>query len=399
MKSAQVYGLISLLVFLAAVICFSSQTEAVPAFGRSLNTKCTTCHTPVPPRLNNVGITFKRMGYRMPDSDDEGNLILTPKPSHDPFDDFSLIADARAFDRRDQPFKFEMHEFEVFGGAPIGKYLSYTAEVEWETGEFELGGAEVQVLAGPATRNFTARGGLVAPLMWEKGNHQRLTVSRPLLFNNRVPIGPFSGFRLRDSQEGLEFGGNFSHLGEEGQMRNTFVSVGIFNGITQEDGEIVSAENNDFKDFMIQATQLWGQNNTISVLYYRGKATLEDVPFTDDFSRFVIVGNYRLEIGTDFLAGFGTGTEDPDVADMAEVDSRGWFIEINQAIKDRTVGFFRYDDFDPNRDISDNDSEAYTLGLVHHFWDNLLATFEYQTLKRGSGTRTQDFTLRILFTY
>ena len=391
--------LLCFVFFAFLVASFFSRAEAVPAFGRQLNVKCQTCHTPVPPRLNNVGITFRRMGYRMPDSDDDGNLILTPKPSRTPFDDFSLIGDFRAFDRRTDPFKFELHEAETFGGGAIGKYLSYTAEVEWEEGEFELGEAEGHVLLGEANRNFTARGGLISALNWEKGNHQRLSISRPLLFNNRVPIGVFSGFRLRDTQVGVELGFNFNHLGEEGQMRNTFLSLGVFNGITQEEGEIVNEENNSSKDIMIQATQLWGSSNTVSFLYYRGEATLEDEGFTDEFSRLTIVGNYRLETGTDLVAGFGRGTENPDVVDLAEIDSNGYFVEVDQAIKDRSVVFGRYDRFERNQDDSTKDVRGYTLGFVHHILDNLLATFEYQSLRTGSAPRTRDFTLRLVFTY
>src|SRR5215831_13154818 len=65
-----------LLFVVITLVCLSFPSEAVPAFARQLNVKCQTCHFPNPPRLNNVGLVFRRMGFRLPDSDDDGNLIF-----------------------------------------------------------------------------------------------------------------------------------------------------------------------------------------------------------------------------------------------------------------------------------------------------------------------------------
>ena len=49
-----------------------ARADAIPAFARQFNATCNMCHAPLPPRLNNLGITFKRLGYRLPDVDDQG---------------------------------------------------------------------------------------------------------------------------------------------------------------------------------------------------------------------------------------------------------------------------------------------------------------------------------------
>ena len=51
----------------ASVFVLPGVGEAIPAYARQLHASCRMCHNPVPPRLNNVGILFKRMGYRLPD--------------------------------------------------------------------------------------------------------------------------------------------------------------------------------------------------------------------------------------------------------------------------------------------------------------------------------------------
>ncbi len=61
------------------------------------------CHAPLPPRLNNLGITFKRLGYRLPDADPQGNLILQETPSRSLLDNFSLIGDFRLGSFRGRP--------------------------------------------------------------------------------------------------------------------------------------------------------------------------------------------------------------------------------------------------------------------------------------------------------
>lgn len=374
--------------------------EAVPAFARQFNVKCTTCHTPVPPRLNNIGIAFKRMGYRMPDADDQGNLILKDKPSRGVFDDFSLIVDSRAIGVKGQPTALELHEVETLGAGALGSRLSYAAELAWEAGEFELEFGEAQLLLGRPGRNFTARVGLLPMLLWEKFNHQRLTIARPLLLNRRVPAGKFVGFRLRDIQPGVELGFNVNRLGEAGALRSTYFALSVFNGLAQRDGVLNFAENNDSKDVMLQAMQLWGESNTIAVLWYHGKVTdIAPAATQNRIGRWSFLGNYRLKSGTDLVAGVGFGRDDSTETGVGKIKSRGWFAELDQAVGQKAVVVARYDRFEPNEALSARDMSGPMVSATYHALDNLLLTLEYQGLRTGTGARRRDITARVTLTY
>jgi mono/diheme cytochrome c family protein len=70
MRVVKLASLVTLLV-VAAPVWFrliksdGSKVEAMPAWSRKYNAKCTLCHTTYP-RLNRTGYEFKRLGYRLP---------------------------------------------------------------------------------------------------------------------------------------------------------------------------------------------------------------------------------------------------------------------------------------------------------------------------------------------
>ena len=377
----------------------SARVEAVPAFARQLNAKCSICHDPLPPRLNNLGITFKRLGYRLPDVDDQGRLVLQDKPSRSILEDFSLIGDIRLEKFRDRPTPLSMHEVELVGGGAVGKVLSYSTEVAWEAGEFSLDRFEGQVLLGPPQANFTARFGQVAPLLWDKFGSQRLGISRAALLNRRVPVGAFVGYRPRDPQEGVELGMNLTRLAAEGgTMRNTFLSLGIYNGLTQAGNDF--GENNGSKDILAQVLHLWGETNTIGALWYRGKATnIGTQAFDDTYTRFGVFGNYGLGHGADVVGGFMSGSDKATASTIGRISSRSWFLELNQAIAPKTAAFFRYDRFEPRRPEASVIVRGPTLGVAHHALDNLLLTAEYTGQKVGTRPRGRDIVLRAIVIY
>ncbi|GIX06639.1 MAG: hypothetical protein KatS3mg115_1042 [Candidatus Poribacteria bacterium] len=56
-------GLMSLFFIIA------SESRAIPPFSRRYSTSCSTCHAPLPPKLNHFGQAFKDRGFRMPGDD------------------------------------------------------------------------------------------------------------------------------------------------------------------------------------------------------------------------------------------------------------------------------------------------------------------------------------------
>lgn len=386
----------------AATVLLAAErpASALPAFARQLNTKCSTCHAPVPPRLNNLGITFKRLGFRLPDSDDEGRLIAKDKPSRSAFEDFSLIGDFRGESERGEPSSFVVDEIEAMGGGSLGKRLSYILQVAYEDGKVELEGLEGQVLFGAARANVTARFGLLSPLIWDKFGHQRLTISQPAVAHSRVPAGDFVGYRLHDAQRGVELGVNLNALGTEGgALRSTYVSIGVFNGLSQDDMEIGADENNGFKDVMLQAVHLWGESSTIGALWYRGKVTdIGNERFSDRLDRWALFGNYRLPTRTDLLAAVVLGRDDT-TGEIGRIRSRSWFLEGSHPITDRTAATIRYDRFEWDRNLPDDVLSGPTVGATHQVFDNLLLSAEYRGLRRPDERRDRQFVVRAVVIY
>ncbi len=389
------------LIVAAGLVLAAPSAEAVPAFARQLNTKCSTCHSPVPPRLNNLGIIFKRSGYRLPDSDDKDRLVLKEKPSRSPFDDLSLVGDFRGESGRGEPTAFVLDEVEAMGAGSLSPRFSYAFQAAWDRGEVELEGLEGQVLLGRPTANVLARFGLLAPRLWEKWNHQRLTVSRPLLVSARTPAGEFAGFRWQENLPGVEVGATFNNLAAEGgALRSTSFTLGVFNGLAQREDAVAVDENNDFKDVMLQTMHVWGDSNTVGALYYRGKVTdIGDERFGDRLDRWALVGNYRLPVGTDFVAGVGAGKDRTTQREIGTLESRGWFLEVDQPMGASMVAVVRYDQFEPDRVRSALDLRGPTVSATHHLFDNLLLTVEYRGLRRGDEPRGRDLVVRAVVIY
>lgn len=380
-------------------IMVSAPAQATPAFARQFNAKCSMCHAPLPPRLNNLGITFKRLGYRLPDTNDEGRLVLQDKPSRSLGDSFALIGDFRAEKSRDEPALLSMHEVELVGSGTAGSHLSYSTMIAWEEGEFELEAYEAQVLLGRPHMNFTARVGMVNPLLWDKWGHQRLGVSRAHLLNRRVPAGEFAGYRPRDMQEGVELGFNLTRVGAEGgALRTTFLSVGVYNGLSPEGPEL--GERDDKKDVVVQAVHLWGESHTIGAFWSRGTVTdIGDAAFDDTYQRWALFGNYQVRPGTDVLAGYMGGRDSTTDQTLGRISSRSWFLEASQTIAPLTAVFARYDRFEPRRPLASSVRRGLTLGVKSQPLENLLVTGEYSGPKVGTGIRARDLVLRVVVIY
>jgi hypothetical protein len=399
-QSRSSVGAVSLAIAFVSVSIFvlPGTSEAIPAFARQFNASCSTCHTPVPPRLNNLGITFKRLGYRMPDADDEGKLILKDKPSRSVFEDFSLVADFRGESARDEEGRFKLDELMALGGGAINKHLAYQGELTYSGGAVALETLEGHLIAGRPEVNVTARFGVLVPEIWTKCNTQRLTVFTPLLNSTSVPIGGFGGFSLHDAQRGVEVGLNLNHLGDAGAIRSTFLSVGVYDGLLQNQGGL-SFDQRNFRNVVVQAVHLFGDSHSIAALWYHGNAKYGPETFQDTTDRLALMGNYRLATGTDMLAGVNVGRDTTTEPAIGRVSSRGWFAEVNQAIGTKTAALVRFDRVNPDRVTAATRVDGPTIGLTRHLLDNLLLNAEYRGLKTGSDVRGRDLVARIIVAY
>jgi mono/diheme cytochrome c family protein len=387
----------SLLGLIAAAL--ASPVEAIPAYGRRYGVSCTTCHAPLPPRLNNVGIAFRKLGFRMPDADDEGRLVIKAVPSHGIGDAASIVANvAAARDKEAEPGSSKatlaLTEVELAAGTAIGNKVSAQAMfVPWDDGEIELENAEVQFNTGSARHQFLARGGLMQTYLWQKANHGSLTLSTPLVFAPRAVAGvePFEGFGLGVSQIGAEVGYLYNRL-EDGRLRSTILTAAVLNGVTQE-GDPARRNTASGADVYLQALQLLGDRNTIGGFFYRGRTYLAPAPgeglpdaSTQRFARYGFFGNYVLLRRFDVVAGGALGWDrSPLLVD--EVRFAGLFAEVDVSLTARWIGVYRFDSVDPDRDQPNNSVRAQTVSSTFRADDHLYLTGEYRWVRRNPNEK------------
>ena len=386
-------------------VALASTAEAVPAYGRRYGVMCATCHAPLPPRLNNVGITFRKLGFRMPDADDEGRFLIKSVPAQGIGDAASLVADIAARrDKEGEPAEnrttFELSEVEAVAGTAIGSRVSAQAMfVPWEDGEVELENAEVQFNAGSARHQFVARGGLMQTYLWQKANHGSLTLSTPLLFASRAveSVEPFEGFGLGVNQIGAEVGYLLSRL-DDGRLRSTMLTAAVLNGVNQE-GEGASRNTTSGADVYLQALQLFGDRNTVGGFYYRGRSFLAPEPeeglpegSRHRFSRYGLFGNYLLLNRLDVVAGGALGWDRSPLR-SGDIPFAGLFAEVDARLTPYWIGVYRFDRVDPNRDESGDAVRAHTLSSTFRADDHLYLTGEYRWVRRRDDDDDNDWAL------
>ncbi|MBI5144462.1 MAG: hypothetical protein HZA30_05290 [Candidatus Omnitrophica bacterium] len=69
----------------------------------------------------------------------------------------------------------------------------------------------------------------------------------------------------------------------------------------------------------------------------------------------------------------------------------GWYVETNfNILRDKLVGIFRVDYFDPGTSINDNSSWAFTPALKWNIWNNLWLTSEYEHYEGDKNATGKD---------
>jgi len=400
---------VALLAMAAAAL--TGTAEAIPAYGRRYGVMCATCHAPLPPRLNNVGIAFRKLGFRMPDADDEGRFVIKTVPAHGIGDAASLAANVAG--RRDKEAEpgtskttFELGEVEAVAGTAIGNHVSAQAMfVPWDEGEVELENAEVQWNGGSARHQFVARGGLMQTYVWQKPTHGSLTLSAPLLFDSHAVAGvePFEGFGLGVNQIGAEVGYLFNRL-KDGRLSSTMLTAAVLNGVNQE-GEKALRNTTDGADVYVQALQLFGDRNTVGAFYYRGRTLLEEnpdegllEPAKQRFSRYGLFGNYLLANRFDMTAGGALGWDRSPLR-SDDVRFAGLFAEMSARITPRWIGVYRFDAIDPNRDEAEDTVRAHTVSSTFRADDHLYLTGEYRWLRRSQEAKDWAFVVNARLIY
>ena len=385
-------------LFLALTILHPRESSGTPAYARRYDTKCATCHSPLPPRLNNVGMVFRRMGFRLPDADENGNLTTQMISAQGIGDALSLSADFRV--RHDSEAEvgtsrstMELGEIELVAGSAIGDHLS--AQMMFlprsEEGEAELEDIETQANGGSPRHQASVRAGLLQTFLWQKAGHGRLTPSMPLVLSEEpaAPVGDFAGFALGVKQVGVEAGYTLTKL-QGGKLQSTMLSASVLNGVSA-DGMAANRNPTDGVDVLLQALHLFGSRNTVGALYYHGRTVVDPEgllpvpgPFKDHFDREGLIASYAP---VEWLELLGSAVAGKDRADQLgrTVSTLGGYAEVTGTFREHWIGTYRWEQLDPDRDSDGDLVHAHVLATTCQVWDYLLLSAEYRKLITSDG--------------
>jgi hypothetical protein len=332
------------------------------------------------------------MGFRLPDSDDDGNLIFkTPElPSAVAFGsiiaDLAFEVDKAAPSETENRTNLTLGEVALFSAHALPSNLSY-----WllfiprnDEGGAELEFGEMQYNMGKATDTMHFRGGEFLTLWWQKVGDEKITLSAPLALDEASPgsIGSFAGLGLGAKQSGAELGYTHNRL-VDGKLSSTILAATVLNGVNGE-GESALRRSGDGLDFLVQGYQLFGSANNVGGFYYHGNTKFADedaeYAYKNTFDKYGVVGNYY--IGGHFGAIGGLiGGKDKSTELGQTINNRGWFIEADVSATPKWSFSYRHDGLDPDTDFSGDYVKADTLSTRFHAVDNVLLTLEYHSVR------------------
>jgi cytochrome c551/c552 len=387
-------------------------SEATPAYARRYGVECATCHSPMPPRLNTVGMVYRRAGFRLPDSDDSGNLKFKSVGAKG-IGDAAAIAIQMDGQQVQNPepgqskTSAELSEVELIFGTAIDEH--YSAQMLFipynDAGESELENAEVQANFGKPEMQWTLRAGKAQPMYWQKSVHGSTTLSSPLILSEDpvAPIGSFAGVGLGKMLAEVEGGFMYTKL-QKGKMMSTVVSVAALNGFN-EDGSDARTHSGDGSDFLAQATELFGSRNTLNAFYYDGHTVVDPLgtellppgPFPDRFNRMGLTGNYSVLDRLDVAAGYASG-QDKSAELGRTVKTNGAYGEVTATVMPQWVAVYRYDQVDPDSGTSNDSVTSNVISTTYLLHSTVFIVGEYQEIKAGSD-KTHTISARVRFVY
>jgi hypothetical protein len=385
--------------------------QATPAYARRFGVECQTCHSPNPPRLNNVGMVFRRSGFRLPDADENGKLTLKMIPAHTIGEAMAIAGqiDGNIVQNPDpgtSKSSFELSEVELITGTSIGdRYSAQMLYIPYnDEGLSELENAEFQANYGKPESQLIVRGGKMQPLVWQKAGHGSMTASAPLILDESSPssIGDFAGPGLGHMLAGMEVGYMATRL-QHGRIMSTMVSVAAMNGFGP-DGSDARTHPGDGVDILAQATELFGSRNTANVFYYDGHTVIDPDgllptpgPFRDDFNRYGVTASFAPLDRIDLVAGYAGG-QDKSQELGATVKMNGYYGEVTGEVLPRWVATYRYDSVDPDTDTGGDTISDNVFGTTYLLESTVFFSAEYREVQFGSS-KSHEIMGRIRLVY
>jgi hypothetical protein len=345
---------ISLGVVLAAGMAFS-----LPSFSAKEDVACGSCHSGYP-RLNSNGLSYLANGYSFdnkPMEDAPGFRVSGAIESW-----FVSKDEGRSTD-------FQLHKFELLAGGKLSKKAGYFVEAYFEErGEFHNMG-DVFIYLKPS-ENLSVRAGQFQPdLLLTDG--ERLTTRRTLLYDTKV-----NGWRLRNRQRGLAFTYNKDKFSGTAAVVNG-------NGSGAEDDH--ESDNNDKKDISLALSHNISDGLSIGGYLYAGTIPNGDGT-EDEIGRAVVsLRQHMMDERFELNAVVGMGSNDNPNGDDIEQNSMGFFVEGVYTYKPEILLLARYDYFDSDTDLDENERWAVVPSVLYYLGENIRLSGEYVFYKDGDG--------------
>lgn len=371
-----------LTIMLAIAVIAPATTFAIPAWSRKAGVSCSSCHATPTWQLNKTGLEYLANGHRA-----EATKNDAADMKWDNY--FSLIWKGRAYaDQLDNArtglgntqkptSNFEQHSFSLYTGGPVAERFSYFTELYLSENTGSTSGANIS--AGDASRKKLAeaflqynqpmgengeaflavRAGEILPgILHVFGVGARSAEQRAIVLNEAL-AGNSNTYRPFSRQQGMDA----TYVAKRFE-----VAAGIVNGSDTSTTNSIDADSH--KDLFASAlVKLDAYESGVGVFYYDGQFSNYTVKqdfstallYKNDFYKMGLLGrfirdNWRV-VGTYF-----TGEETIN-AGGSKATNAGYYILADYNFNDKYGVFVRYDNLDPNTDISNNEISMGMIGF------------------------------------
>jgi hypothetical protein len=286
----------------------------------------------------------------------------------------SIYAGGSIFGPYSYFFEFYLHE--------RGKETSSTGgQIDTAT-RSKLAEAYLQYTSKPFSDDYTfMRAGQYTPrIIYQASTGGRLSVSRPLLWNDNVGGGNL--YTPRDRFMGVTAGINTAD--------GILAEAGITNG-GGGNSRPNQPEFNTAKDWFVSASKTLDENGSmVGAYYYQGYYPVTGTtPYTDDFTRYAILAEFNTgQVSVSGVYSAGTNHN----SDGSTRNPNGYYLEVGYNVDDDSTVFGRYDKFD--NDLAAEKS-GFTVGFSKRLAQVGRIVIEYSSIKPVGGSAANKLTLEL----
>ncbi len=362
-------------ICLLSIMFFPHNSWAIPAWSRKYGSDCNMCHRPNVPRLNVVGHTFRKLGFRLEDE-------IGSEPDYKEIGNYISMRGRMRYeyenpDNAEATNEFKWHDATLFYAGPVTKNLSAFFEAEWEDSDETNVVAQISWFIGTANRYLNIRAGqfhTISRVGWA-GLDRPSGISTTNVFGSTLTTTPVP-FKLKEDQQGLELA-----LGLTRDIR--FIAQAL-NGVDGKGDGTWNSDNDQDKDFLIAYEHILDKNGSgITMLAYRGiwhqdennpifsgLTKIDDNDNEFEFYRYGATASLVIDICgagyTEILGGVILSRDNAPSrhpTQTEDVNGEAYFASIEQYFEDASI-FARTDFVNPDTD-EDNWENKYVIGSAY----------------------------------